>query len=62
LDILTEQALGTSDWREIRKDFTVGPATRLIEIQAVRRPSLKFDSQIGGTAWVDGLKIKPARP
>ncbi|HZS50504.1 MAG TPA: hypothetical protein VFA54_06580 [Bryobacterales bacterium] len=62
LDVLTEQVLGTSDWREIRKDFTVGPATRLIEIQAVRRPSSKFDSQIAGTAWVDGLKIKAARP
>jgi len=62
LDVLTEQTLGTGDWSEIRKDFTVSAPTRLIEIQAVRRPSLKFDSQIGGTAWVDGLKIKAARP
>jgi hypothetical protein len=61
LDIRTEPVVGTSEWREIEKTFQVPQQTRLIEIQVIRHPSLKFDNKIRGAAWLDGIELVPLR-
>ena len=60
LDIHTPQVSGTSDWKTIEKQLTIPPGTELVEIQIVRRPSLKFDNKIAGTAWIDDVSIVSA--
>jgi hypothetical protein len=35
--------------------------TRLVEVRLVREASLKFDSKIRGTAWIDEVRLVPAR-
>ena len=57
LEVTTERVAGTTDWRKVEKRFTVGKQTGLVEVQVVREPSLKFDNKIGGTVWIDGVKL-----
>ena len=57
-DIRTEQMVGTADWKKVEKTFSVPRATRLIEIQLVRKASWKFDSKIAGTVWIDEISLK----
>lgn len=59
LDEAFGQFTGNNPWSEISNDFVVGPGPRLVEIQVIRRPSLKFDNKIKGTAWVDDLSLLP---
>lgn len=59
LNVMTEQFSGTNGWRGIDTGFTVGPETRLIEVQFIRTPSRKFDNKITGTSWIDDLKLQP---
>jgi hypothetical protein len=35
----------------------VAPQTKIVEIQVVRRPLLKFDSRIGGTVWIGQVSL-----
>jgi O-antigen ligase len=60
LDVKTERVTGTSDWRKIDQVFEVRPQTRLIQIQVVRQPSLKFDNNISGTVWIDTVQLTPS--
>jgi len=57
LDVKTARLSGTRDWTSIEKRFTVPERTRLVEVQVVREPSLKFDNKISGTAWVDDVRL-----
>jgi hypothetical protein len=57
LDTATEPLLGSTDWRFLEKTIEVGPATRIVAVEVVRKPSLKFDSKIAGTLWLDGLSL-----
>jgi tetratricopeptide (TPR) repeat protein len=59
LDVIFEQFTGTSPWSAIDRDLVVPPATRLLLVQVIRQPSLKFDNKVDGTAWVDELKLEP---
>jgi tetratricopeptide (TPR) repeat protein len=58
LDLVFDNRVGTSDWTQTQQDFQVGRSTRLLEVQLIRRPSLKFDNQINGTAWVDNVRLR----
>jgi hypothetical protein len=49
----TDALRGTGDWTRIEKDFVVGGAAELVRIEIYRERSLKIDSKIKGTAWVD---------
>jgi hypothetical protein len=60
LDETFGQFTGTSPWSAIEHDLVVPRATRLLQVQVVRQPSLKFDNKIGGTAWIDELRLEPA--
>ena len=57
LDVKTEPVSGTHDWTEVSQIFTVAPQTRTIWIQVIRRPSLRFDCNINGTAWIDSVSL-----
>lgn len=58
LDIPTERLTGTHDWVRIQVVFRARPDTRLVQIQVVRNPSLKFDNKLGGTAWIDDVSLR----
>jgi tetratricopeptide (TPR) repeat protein len=55
--IETERVTGTSDWRKLERTFVVASPTRLVEIQVVRNSSLRFDSLVAGTAWIDQVSL-----
>ena len=58
----TEPLLGTHDWRKFSTDFCVVPKTKLISLNLVRQPSLKFDSLIKGTLWMDSVSLTKLSP
>jgi O-antigen ligase len=57
LDVWTEAPTGTHDWTRIERTLSVAPGTSIVQIQIVRRPSLRFDNQIRGTVWIDGVVL-----
>jgi hypothetical protein len=61
LMIETEAVTGTHGWTKLEKDFVVTAPTRLLAVQPVRRPSLRFDSLIAGTAWIDHISLERTR-
>jgi hypothetical protein len=59
LDLVFGQFTGTRPWSGVEQDLVVPPATRLLQVQVIRGRSLKFDNKVGGTAWIDELKLEP---
>jgi hypothetical protein len=59
LNVIVGQFTGTKSWSAVEHDLVVPPATRLLQVQAIREPSMKFDNKVGGTAWIDDLKLEP---
>ena len=59
LDLVTEELVGTHDWRRVERVFTVPAETNLVTIQLMREPSLKFDNKIKGAGWVDAVSLAP---
>jgi O-antigen ligase len=59
LDVRTEELTGTHDWTKVELAFAVPRETRLLEIEVSRPRSMKFDNQIGGTVWIDSVKLSP---
>jgi hypothetical protein len=57
VDVTTTSVTGTSDWRPVEQTFRVPDGLRLLTIQVVRQQSLKFNSLIGGTGWVDDVSL-----
>ena len=57
LKVETALSAGTADWTVVETTFTVPRPTRLLEIQAFRRRSRKFDNKIDGTVWIDDVSI-----
>lgn len=57
LDARTGALLGTNDWTQVTQKVVVPPGTRLLMVRIVRNASLKFDNQIGGTAWISGVSL-----
>jgi hypothetical protein len=58
-DVSTEELTGTHDWTKIERAITIPRETRLLRIEVSRQRSMKFDNQIGGTVWIDGVKLAP---
>ncbi len=58
LDSTTERVVGTADWKTVEKRLLVPPQTSLLEVQVIREPSLKFDNKIGGTVWIDAVRLE----
>lgn len=57
LRVETEQVRGATPWHALATTFLASPATQLVEVVVVRRPSLKFDSQINGAVWIDQVSL-----
>ena len=62
LDEVFGQFTGSTPWSSVDHDLEVGPNTRLLRIEVIRQPSLKFDNKVGGTAWIDDLNLEPITP
>ena len=62
LDEVFGQFNGTSPWSSVDHDLAVAPQTRLVRIEVIRQPSMKFDNKVDGTAWIDQLKLEPITP
>lgn len=60
VDVRTAQVVGTNDWKRIEQLVRVPDETRLLVTQIVRPRSWKFDSHIGGTAWIDDVSLVSA--
>lgn len=58
-EAVSEAVTGSSPWKKLAVEFAVTGGSRLVEIQIVRRASLKIDSKIRGTAWVDAVRVEP---
>lgn len=54
----TEPLLGTNDWTEVQMEFSVPPQSNVIDISVCRQRS-KYYSGLGGTAWVDAVRLRP---
>jgi tetratricopeptide (TPR) repeat protein len=50
---------GSNPWSLVEQDLVVTPKTRLLRIEMIRQPSMKFDNKVDGTAWIDDLKLEP---
>ena len=57
LDLKTGQFTGTTAWTRIEQRLVVPQKTRMVQVQVVRQPSMNFDNKVGGTAWIDGVKL-----
>lgn len=58
----TSAILGSAEWTELRLEFRTSPATRLLDVRLIRPASRKFDGQIGGTLWVDDVRVEALGP
>jgi hypothetical protein len=57
VNVTTEQVAGTSDWTRIQQLIRVPKTTQLLVVQVTRQSSLKFDSHISGSAWIDDVSL-----
>ena len=57
--IETERITGTNDWKKLEGKVVVDSPVKWVEIQVIRRQSLRFDSLIAGTAWIDQVSLTP---
>jgi O-antigen ligase len=61
LDVTTDNVRGSNDWTMLESVFDAPPGGGLTRVSVVRKPSLKFDNLIKGTAWIDQVSISPIR-
>jgi tetratricopeptide (TPR) repeat protein len=59
LDALFGQSTGSCPWSEVEHNLFVPPGAKLLQIQVIRKPSMKFDNKVSGTAWIDALTLEP---
>ena len=62
LDEVFGQFNGSSPRSRVEHDLVVTRKTRLLRIEVIRQPSMKFDNKVDGTAWIDQLKMEPITP
>ena len=53
---------GDSDWKRVEATVTIPASVRLVQIEIVRKPSIKLDNKLGGVAWIDKVSLSPVRP
>ena len=57
LDARTDQFVGTTGWKKVEQTVRVPGATKLVAIQVIREPTMKFDNKVSGTAWIDTVSL-----
>jgi hypothetical protein len=55
----TEDVRGTQQWTQVQVPWTSGNDVRELQLCVSRLPSAKFDSKIGGSAWIDDVALVP---
>jgi len=55
----TDDVRGTEPWTQIQLPWRSGPDVQHLRLCISRRPSAKFDSKIGGYAWIDDVALLP---
>ncbi len=58
LNAQTEKLIGTTDWKRLEATFAVSAPAKIVEIQVVRHSSLRFDSKIAGSVWIDDVSLR----
>ena len=58
LNVETAKVIGTKDWSPLTATFTVPAPAKIVEIQIVRHSSLRFDSKIAGSMWIDDVSLR----
>lgn len=58
LDVIFGQFKGTTPWSAVEQDLIVPPQTKLLRVQVIRQPSMRFDNKVSGTAWINELKLE----
>jgi hypothetical protein len=61
LDVIFGQFTGTMPRSPVEQDLAVPPQTKLLRVQVIRQPSMKFDNKVSGTAWIDEIRLEPVR-
>ncbi len=59
LAVTTDNVRGSNDWTVLERTFDAPAGGALARVIVVRKPSLKFDNLIKGTAWIDQVSISP---
>jgi O-antigen ligase/tetratricopeptide (TPR) repeat protein len=59
INVTTDALRGTNEWTLVERMVEAPPGGALTRLSIVRKPSLKFDNLIGGTAWIDRVSISP---
>ncbi|MCC6587594.1 MAG: hypothetical protein IT168_12930 [Bryobacterales bacterium] len=57
LSVASPPITGTRTWSPLTLNLSIPSATRLIQARIVRYPSVRFDSKIAGTLWIDRLVL-----
>jgi hypothetical protein len=57
VDVMTGQIGGTSPWTQIEKTISMPGDIELVTVEITRLPSLKFENQITGDAWIDDVSL-----
>jgi tetratricopeptide (TPR) repeat protein len=58
LNVQTQKLIGTTDWKPLEATFAVPAPAKMVEIQVVRHSSLRFDSKIAGSVWIDDVSLR----
>jgi hypothetical protein len=53
----TDALTGTNDWKRLNSTVRIPHGIRVVSVQLTRLPSLRFDNQLSGTAWIDDVKL-----
>ena len=57
LELWTGDVRGTSEWTTVTADFVRPAGTSVVELRIARLRSLRFDNKLGGTVWIDDVKV-----
>jgi tetratricopeptide (TPR) repeat protein len=60
--IILENFTGDHPWEKQSADFTTAPDEHLLAVQLYRPKSVRFNSNLAGSAWVDDISIVLAGP
>lgn len=60
-DAWTHQNTGSADWHVVRQTLTVPEGSRLVQIQLVRQPTIKFDNKISGSFETTRLVLQKSQ-
>jgi len=62
LNVETEDATGSSPWREVSQQFQAGPETEVVRVSVWRPHGRSFPMDISGRFWVEEIALLPVPP